>query len=295
MRKIKIFFLLVVIAIVMVAALGLSPRKSLQQATANSGGSTRLSHSDFQHLLEQYVDADGWVDYDGLSRNREKLNEYLKQLASAQPASFSTDQDRLAFWINSYNAYTLASVLDLVYGKLQGVREAPGFFDKERHAVAGQQLTLDQIEEHARSFHDPRVHFALVCASTSCPELQRFAYVGPDLDAQLARAMEEFLANSAKGVRLDPEHNRIYLSPIFKWYAGDFTGKPAGAGQFLARAKAFMSGNNVEQYVKLHAPEDVARYISEKQPIVGYFDYDWSLNSQRNHPSAKPPTKSLAR
>jgi hypothetical protein len=248
-----------------------------------------VGHLAFQHLLERYVDPNGWVDYEGFSRDRKKLNEYLQQLASARPVSFSTDHDRLAFWINSYNAYTLASVLDNVYGKLKGVREAPGFFDRERHAVAGEQLTLDQIEEHARSFHDPRVHFALVCASTSCPKLQRFAYAGPESDAQLQRNMEEFFGNPAKGIKLDSEHNRIYLSPIFKWYAGDFTGNPGGAGQFFARAKAYVSGGNVLQFVKQHAPEDVAHYISEKHPAVEYFNYDWSLNSQQNHLSDNKP------
>jgi hypothetical protein len=284
--KISLLWLLVSLLIGM-AVIGLSPTRSSKQGAGDASGNSGrgLSHAAFQHLLEQYVDSNGWVDYDGLSRDRAKLNEYLQQLATAQPESFSTEHDRLAFWINSYNAYTLASVLDRVHGRVKGVRDAAGFFDKDRHPVAGEQLTLDQIEEHARSFHDPRVHFALVCASTSCPKLQRFAYAGSDLDAQLREAMQDFLANSSKGLRMDTEHNRIYLSPIFKWYAGDFTGSPSGAGQFFARAKAYMSGGNVLQYVKQHVPDDVNRYINGKHPSVEYFDYDWSLNSQQNHSS----------
>ncbi len=288
MLKAKIALLAAIVSLVIgMTIAGLSLTQPRQQPETNTTGNPgeALNHTLFQRLLEQYVNRDGWVDYNGLSHDRARLNDYLQQLAAAHPKSFSTEEDRLAFWINSYNAYTLASVLDRVYGKLRGVRDAPGFFDQDRHEVAGEQLTLDQIEEHARSFHDPRVHFALVCASTSCPKLQRFAYVGPDLDVQLRDAMQEFLANSAKGLRLDSQKNRIYLSPIFKWYAGDFTGNPAGAGQFFARAKAYMSGSNVLEYVKQHAPDDVARYVSEKHPTVEYFDYDWSLNSQQNHPS----------
>jgi len=263
--------------------------RSGNQASANPGVFPTVgpNHAIFQHLLEQYVNQDGWVDYDGVGRDRKQLNDYLQQLAPAQPASFSNDRERLAFWIDAYNAYTLASVLDRVYGKVKGVREVPGFFDRERHGVAGEQLTLDQIEERARSFHDPRVHFALVCASTSCPKLQRFAYAGPELDSQLQRVLQEFLADPTKGVRMDSQHNRIFLSSIFKWYAGDFTGKPSGAGRLLAKAQAYLSGSNVIQYVREHAPKDVDRYIEDKHPSVEYLDYDWSVNSQQNHPASQ--------
>ena len=292
MLKTKILLLVAVASLLIgMAFIGFSSPRPPRQVIANSSGKLGANpgHTEFQHLLEQYVSPSGWVDYDGLSRDRGKLTEYLQQAASAQPASFSTDHDRLAFWINSYNAYTLDSVLDHVYGRLKGVREAPGFFDRERHAVAGEQLTLDQIEEHARSFRDPRVHFALVCASTSCPKLQRFAYAGPELDTQLQRALQEFIANPAKGLKVDPQQNRIYLSPIFKWYAGDFTGNTGGTGQFFARAEAYVSGGNVLEYVKQHAPEEAAHYINEKHPTVEYFNYDWSLNSQRNQFSEEKP------
>lgn len=277
--------LLAVLASLLCGTFEVSASGSTQNFGRNSAAD--LTHADFGRVLQRYVNPDGWVDYDGLARNRRELNGYLQQLASAQPAMFPTDRDRLAFWINAYNAYTLDAVLNRVYGKVDGVRKSPGFFDSDRHAVAGQLLTLDQIEEHARSFHDPRVHFALVCASTSCPKLQRFVYVGQDLDAQLQLAMRDFLSNPVKGIKADSQHNRIYLSPIFKWYAGDFTGKPSGAGQFFARARAYMSGSNVLLYVKRHAPQTISRYITEKDPAVEYFDYDWSLNGQQNHRSGE--------
>jgi hypothetical protein len=265
---------------------------SAQNTTAAVNPPAGLNHEVFQRLLEKHVNQNSWVDYDGLSTDRGKLNEYLRQLASAQPTSFSTDRDRLAFWIDAYNAFTLASVLDNVYGKAKGVKEVPGFFDQQRHSVAGEELTLDQIERRARDFHDPRVHFAVVCASTSCPKLQRFAYTGPDLDAQLQRAMQEFLSDPARGLRIDQQRNTVFLSSLFKWYAGDFTGKPSGAGQLFARARAYVSGGNVIEYVKQHAPPDVTRYIREKHPKVEYLDYDWSLNSIQNHPAGiSSPTR----
>ncbi len=279
--------LVLAVALAGIALVCLFPARSLTQTQADEKDATTLNHANFTELLERHVNENGWVDYEGLSRDRAMLNTYLQQLASAQPASFPTDHDRLAFWINSYNANILASVLDWVYGKANGVRDVPGFFNRERHTVAGEQLTLDQIEQRARDFHDPRVHFTLVCASTSCPKLQRFAYTGQELGTQLQQAMREFLADPMKGVRMDPGHNRIYLSSIFKWYAGDFTGKPSATGQLFARAKAYISGSNVLEYIKQHSSGDVTHYIEEKHPTVEYFDYDWSLNSQNNHPTMK--------
>jgi hypothetical protein len=188
------------------------------------------------------VNDDGWVDYAGLKRERDKLDAYLVKVAIASPQSFPTDQERLAFWIDAYNAFTLADVLDHVYGKFKSVQSAPGFFDKNRHRVGGASMTLDDIEQRARSFGDPRVHFALVCASTSCPKLRRFAYTRNDLDEQLNRAARDFLADPTRGLRLDRERNEIFLSSIFKWYAGDFTMASSKAERAVALAKAYISG-----------------------------------------------------
>jgi hypothetical protein len=127
---------------------------------------------DYDRLLHTYVTDDGWVDYGGLARERDALKKFLDSLGSTPPNSFRDDAERLAFWINSYNAFTLADVLDLVYGKHQGVQKVEGFFNGRKHLVAGEHLTLDEIETRGRNLHDPRIHFAIVCASASCPKLQ---------------------------------------------------------------------------------------------------------------------------
>ena len=248
-----------------------------------------LDVSDYDRLLHTYVTNEGWVDYAGLGRERGALNRFLEELGKASPKDFGNDTERLAFWINTYNAFTLADALDTVYGKHQSVRQVGGFFDGRRHLVAGEQLTLDEIEKRGRNLHDPRIHFAIVCASASCPKLQRFAYTGQALNSQLDRAAAEFLADWNRGLRSDGKSNDLYVSPIFKWYAGDFTGSSSGTGSFLARVKATVSGSELLNFIARYAPADVANRIKQNPPTVHYFDYNWSLNSLDSHaPGARP-------
>jgi Protein of unknown function, DUF547 len=250
---------------------------------AGAKAATDFHHEAFDSLLAKYVNDRGWVDYPGLARDRASLDAYLKQLATADPASFGNDSDRLAFWINAYNATTLAKALDQVYGKVKGVKDVSGFFTSAPQRIAGEQLTLDQIETRARHFADPRVHFAVVCASTSCPKLQPFAFTGAQLNDQLDRAAHEFLADPSRGLRLDQEHKKVYLSSIFKWYAGDFTGASGSVASLLARAKAATSGREILTFIKKYAPADAVRFIDQNNPSVEYADYDWTVNAQDTH------------
>lgn len=257
--------------------------ESTSTASQRPAEQASFEHFAFDRLLKQYVDGDGWVDYRGLARERAALDSYLTRLATAAPHQFSSDAERLAFWINAYNALTLADVLDRVYGKARGVKEVDGFFDKKRHRIAGEELTLDEIETRGRSLRDPRLHFAIVCASASCPKLQRFAYAGDKLNAQLDQAAREFLGDSSRGLRLDRDNNQILLSSIFKWYAGDFLGAAGRGDRILARVKAAISGGEIREYVKQYSPPEAARFIEERRPAVRYVDYDWSLNAQEMH------------
>jgi len=245
-----------------------------------------LDVSEYDRLLRTYVTDNGWVDYAGLARERTVLNGFLTQLASSSRTSDKSKTEQLAFWINSYNAFTLADALDTVYGKREGVRQVSGFFDKRKHALAGEQLTLDEIEKRGRDLRDPRIHFAIVCASTSCPKLQRFAYLSEKLDAQLDQAVRGFLADANRGLRYDASGNDLYVSPIFKWYAGDFTGSE---GSLWARAKATVSGSELLDFIARYAPPEVARRIRERPPTLHYFDYDWSLNSLDTHAAGTKP------
>lgn len=213
---------------------------------------------------------DGGFDYAALARDRDRLDEYLAWVAAASPEGWNAP-DRLAFWINAYNAAVAGLVLDR-YPEITSVREVDGFFDSLRVAVAGTTMTLDEIEGAARALGDARVHFAVVCASTSCPDLRAEAYVGDRLDAQLEDQTRRFLADPRKGLRFDAAAGELHVSSIFKWYAGDFTGG--------STVVAFFARSRVSAWILEHLPAGLASQIREADPAVRYLDYDWSLNDR---------------
>ena len=249
-----------------------------------NGQINQVDQSVLSNILSRHVNAGGWVDYAGLRQDRPALQSYLDTLRIVDVAKLPSDAARLAFWINAYNAFTLNDVLEYVDGQTDSVKKVNGFFDRNKHPIAGESLTLDEIEKHGRDMHDPRIHFAVNCASASCPKLRPFAYTAAELDHQLDQGTQEFFTDSGRGLRLQSNDNTVFLSPILKWYAGDFTGATSTAGQLLSRARASVSGDNVTEFVAHHVSMDVATYIRDRRPTVKYMDYDWTLNSQKAHP-----------
>ena len=250
-----------------------------QSETQAAPPAPAFEHKALGDLLATYVNEQGWVDYTGLKKERANLDQYLTGLATAQPSGFPNNAERLAFWINAYNAFTLADVLDDVYGKAKSVRDVNGFFDRKKHKVADAELTLDEIEKQGRELQDPRIHFAVNCASASCPKLQRFAFTGAELEGQLQKCALAFLSDMSRGMNYDPSRNQVSLSPIFKWYAADFTRSNA----VVARLEAEASGAALLAAAMQYVPAEVAQFLREKKPTVQYFEYDWSLNAQDVH------------
>lgn len=209
-------------------------------------------------FLTRFVDAEGNVNYAAIKRNPLELKALLKQVevfdaAAAKPA------DREAFYLNAYNLLVIAEVV--AHFPLESVQKVPGFFDKNQVGVAGEKLTLNELEAQKlrQPYADPRVHFALVCGARGCPRLSRAAYVGSQLDAQLTLQARKVLQDPAF-VRIDAKARKAQLSQIFKWYEADF--------------KA--SGKTGAAYVN---------QFREGKPIPGtytveYYPYDWALNSQ---------------
>ncbi len=226
------------------------------------------AHAVHDSLLQRYV-RDGWVDYGAMRGSAEALDAYLAALADARPESFPTDAHRIAFWINAYNACVLRGVLDRY--PLESVREwrflkGWTFFYQQRHQVARRSLSLDAIENEVlrERFGDPRIHFALVCASRSCPALSNRAFVGATLDDALEEAAWQFINDLSKN-RLDRECGVLYLSKIFDWYREDFE---AAAGGSLTRYVARYLSNTDVAYLKAHSVS------------IEFLDYDWRLNGQ---------------
>lgn len=220
-----------------------------------------FDHRDWGVLLAKYVDATGRVAYRDLaSTDRARLDAYLERLAEARPDVLE-ERERLAFWINAYNAMAIAGVVDGY--DAEGLFSRYRFFKSYERRIAGAMRTLDEIE-HAilrKRFDDFRMHFAVNCASTSCPQLRAEAYVGDRLDAQLNEQARTFLADPERN-RFDFASGRVELSKIFDWFAKDFTKQ----GRSLA--------------------ETLAPWLSEPQiellrtGEVSYRTYDWTLNAQ---------------
>jgi len=213
---------------------------------------------------------DGGLDYAALETDRGDLDAFLASLAGVEPGRLGRDE-QLAFWINAYNAVVAHFVLER-YPGIESVKKVDGFFDRFTYPVAGKPRVLNDVEAEARRL-DPRVHFAVVCASASCPDLRGEAYAGDRVDGQLADQTAKFLADPGKGLRYDAEANTLWLSSIFKWYAGDFTGGSTVVA-FFAR------GRVVDWILPQLADRGLAETIDRRDPAVRYLDYDWSLNDR---------------
>lgn len=229
-------------------------------------------HTAWEILLWRHVDEDGRVDYHAWhSAERSALDAYLQRLAAAD-VSRLTKQEALVFWINAYNACVVKGVLDRY--PIRSVKDVPGFFDRIACRVAGESLTLNAIETRGRQLGDWRIHFALVCASSSCPSLRREAYVAGQLDEQLTEQTRNFLADPQRGMRV--ESQRLRLSKIFDWYKTDFI--PASELGWLGRLTPEKLLLRLEPYLD----RQVTQAIRSRRLAVGFLDYDWSLNELRN-------------
>lgn len=228
-------------------------------------------HAAWTSLLRSHVSR-GLVDYAALAGERPTLDTYLRSLESVDRAEFEgwPRADQLAFWINAYNAYTVKLVLD--HYPLRSIRSIgflPGSAFKRRFIpldrLAGGELSLDDIEHRIlrERFHEPRVHFAIVCASRSCPVLRDEAYRGRDLEAQLDDAARTFVRDPARN-RYDPASRTLWLSSIFKWFRGDFEAAAGTLPAFVAR----------------YTDEPTAEELRRDGVHVEFLDYDWSLNER---------------
>jgi hypothetical protein len=230
--------------------------------------SADFDHSKFDQILKTYVDTEGRVDYNGIAADN-TFREYMRSLENAKADALSRD-GQLAFWINVYNAVTIDKVIK--WKPKKSVRETfvPGvwtgtkFFTSRQHTVAGQRLSQDDIEHEIlrKRFQDPRIHFAIVCASSGCPPLPQFAYTAENVQIKLADETRKYL-NSKRGLQIDYVENTMMLSKLFDWFAGDFESK----------------SGSVTNFIKPYLDEKAMAFI-DRMPKMSYLEYDWALNAK---------------
>lgn len=247
-------------------------------------------YEDYGAVLTTYVNQPGMVNYRGLKANPQPLNSFLATLADLPQETYQkwSDEEKIAWWINAYNALTLKAIIDhypirasffkgFVYPR-SSIRQIPGVWDTLRFPVMGKKMTLDEIEHRVLrpEFNEPRIHLALVCAAMGCPPLRTEPYEGDKLDRQLKDQTRVFLANPKK-FRIDGSQGTVYLSPIFKWFGGDFI-KTFGTDQAF---KGFSSEERaVLNFHSQYLPASDRDYLLKGKYTLVYLDYDWSLNEQ---------------
>jgi hypothetical protein len=243
------------------------------RTTPPPAGDGSIDHQPFTELLAEHV-RDGRVFYAALCHDG-RLESYLSALAAVDPSRLPDDQHRLAFWINTYNAFTLKiicdnfplkSINDLHFGGLVvGTVLNKTIWDKKFVVINDEELSLNNIEHDIirKEFADPRIHFALVCAAKSCPPLRREAFEPEMLDEQLNDQGRLFFSDRDKNW-FDLEKKVAHLSKIMDWYRGDFGSNRA---EMLTAVAPFL-------------PDDVAKAVVEDvaEWRVSHLDYDWSLN-----------------
>lgn len=222
-----------------------------------------VDHKLYAELLKAHV-SNEVVDYQGFKKDEAKLDRYLEILAKTDTRTLSRNE-QFAFYINAYNAWTIKLILS-GYPGIKSIKDLGTFFKspwkKKIARIDGKVVTLDNIEHDILRprFKDPRIHFAVNCASRSCPPLMSKPYQGDVLDQQLTRITEKFI-NEPERNRL--KGNTLYVSRIFDWYADDFN------GDIVAFFLKYAKGNTLKMLKENRSGIDVE-----------YLDYDWSLNGK---------------
>jgi hypothetical protein len=219
-----------------------------------------FSHKLLSRVLETHV-RQGVVDYPAIQAD-DRLPAYLAQVDRVDPNAFATRNERLAFWINAYNAFAIKGILDH-YSPVSYVGRYRYFIGRD-YRVGGAAINLYDLERQVliKQFQEPLIHFAIVCASASCPTLQSWTYEPDQLERQLDRVARDFINDPTRN-RFDRARKVASLSMIFKWFDDDFS---SAAGSVLSY---------VTRYVR--DPELVQDLLHSDYRIE-YLDYDWSLN-----------------
>ncbi|MCG9892767.1 MAG: DUF547 domain-containing protein [Thermosynechococcaceae cyanobacterium MS004] len=247
--------------------------QSIQVASA-----APLSYQGYDKILQTYVNAQGFVDYQGLQADPQPLKDVVAQIGAVAPTTYASwsEADKIAFLINAYNAITLESIINQKPLK-KSIKDIFGVWNFAKHTVAGETKTLDDIEHKTlrKNFNEPRIHAALVCAALSCPPLRREPYVGAKLNEQLDDQVRQWLSNE-RGLKIDRAQNQVAISSIFKWFGDDWKKSYGIADQFAGKPTERAVLNFISRYV---SPEDRS-YLAQRRYKLQYLNYDWSLNRQ---------------
>lgn len=211
-----------------------------------------FDHSSWHELLQANVSKQGNVNYKAFKANRQPLNNYINSLAQKMPDDTWTKNDVLAYWINAYNALTV----DLIIRNypLESIKDIKNPWDQRLWKLGKKWYNLDEIEHQIlRKMDEPRIHFAIVCASFSCPKLQNYAFTAENLEEQLTESTKTFLADPKRNIITK---DRLELSKIFQWFTKDFK-----------------HNGSLIDFVNTYTDIEI-----DPNARTRYLDYNWDLN-----------------
>ncbi len=221
--------------------------------TMGSAEQPLIDHTPWDNLLKKYVREDGLVDYKGFLNDRIKLKSYLEMLSKNPPKEDWSTAELLAYYINTYNAYTIDLILENY--PVKSIKDINGPWTKAIVPIGDKWLSLGGLENSIlRKMNEPRIHFAINCASYSCPDLLNEAYTADKIESQLDKVTKSFINGNKNKITAD----QVSLSKIFSWYKKDF---------------------------EVNGKKDVAGYINNYSKVkisegakIDYLEYNWDLN-----------------
>ncbi len=227
--------------------------EKLTSTTANS--SVNLDHSAWSVLLKKYVDKEGNVDYKGFKNDRAALSSYLNYLSENKPDDSWSVQEILAYYINVYNAFTVDLIVENY--PVESIKDINGPWTRAIVPIGDTKMSLGGVENGLlKKMNDPRFHFAINCASISCPKLLDEAYTAATINEQLDKVTREFINSDENKI----SENKAELSSIFDWYANDF--KVNGI-------------DNVIEYINQYSNTRI-----NLGATITYLEYNWGLNEK---------------
>jgi Protein of unknown function, DUF547 len=210
-------------------------------------------YKNYATFLKKYVSNSGNVNYDKIKPNKAELDAIADQLSENRPTDKWSKNEKMAYYINIYNVYTIKSIVDNY--PVKSIKDISNVWDKKIIPQGKILYSLSDIENKIlRKMGDPRIHFAINCASFSCPKMDNEVYTADKLDKQLEVGAKEFINDKNKNQITTSE---IKLSNIFDWYSGDFKEDSGSVIEFLNK---------------------YSKTTIDKKAKIKFLDYNWSLN-----------------
>lgn len=228
------------------------------------GNESPLNHNQWTNMLQKHVNDDGFVNYKGFIKDSLQFNKYLETLINNRPTDNWSKNAQLAYWINVYNAFTIKIVVDNYPVKSikdikKGIPFVNSVWDVKFIPFKNGMMDLNEVEHGIlrKQFNEPRIHFAINCASFSCPQLLNEAYTSENLEAQLTKMSKAFLADENRNVI---SSNKVQLSKIFSWFKGDF-----------------VKDQTLTEFLNQYAPVKISN-----EAKIEHLPYNWELNDVSN-------------